>query len=142
MRVRIRLLGKFEVSVDGVPVPPRGWARHDAASLVKLLALARARRRLREQVIEALWPELPVEVAAPRPHKAAHFARRALRGQPGALMLRNDLAARAPTSARGPLGGKPGAIVLRNDVVALLPDGDVRVDLPEFERAAAEAAAT
>ena len=40
MRVRIRLLGKFEVSVDGVPVPPRGWARHDAASLVKLLALA------------------------------------------------------------------------------------------------------
>jgi len=117
MRVRIRLLGKFEVSVDGVPVPPRGWARHDAASLVKLLALARDRRLLREQVIEALWPELPVEVAAPRLHKAAHFARRAL-------------------------GGQPGAIVLRNDVVALLPDGDVRVDLPEFERAAAEAAAT
>ena len=117
MRVRIRLLGKFEVSVDGVPVPPRGWARHDAASLVKLLALARDRRLLREQVIEALWPELPVEVAAPRLHKAAHFARRAL-------------------------GGQPGAIVLRNDVVALLPDGDVRVDVPEFERAAAEAAAT
>ena len=100
MSVRIRLLGEFEVSVDGVPVPSRAWARRDAASLVKLLALARDRRLLREQVIEALWPELPVEVAAPRLHKAAHFARRAL-------------------------GGQPGAIVLRNDVVALLPDGDV-----------------
>ena len=41
MSVRIRLLGAFEVSVDGVPVPTRAWARHDAASLVKLLALAR-----------------------------------------------------------------------------------------------------
>jgi len=119
MRVRIRLLGKFEVSVDGVPVPPRGWARHDAASLVKLLALARdLDRELRPERFDHLFPQQSaVEVAAPRLHKAAHFARRAL-------------------------GGQPGAIVLRNDVVALLPDGDVRVDLPEFERAAAEAAAT
>jgi DNA-binding SARP family transcriptional activator/tetratricopeptide (TPR) repeat protein len=112
--VLIRLLGEFEVSVDGIPVPPAAWARRDAAALVKLLALARDRRLLRERVIEALWPALAVDAAAPRLHKAAHFARRAL-------------------------GDRPGTVVLRNDVVALLPDGDVSVDLPEFERAAAQA---
>jgi DNA-binding SARP family transcriptional activator/tetratricopeptide (TPR) repeat protein len=116
MSVRIRLLGDFSVSVDRVPVPPRAWARRDAASLVKLLALSRDRWLLREQVIEALWPELPVAAAAPRLHKAAHFARRAL-------------------------GDQPGALVLRNDVVALLPDGEVRVDLPELEESAAQALA-
>ena len=54
------------------------WSRRHAASLVKLLALADGRRLHREQVIDALWPGLGVEAAAPRLHKAAHYARRAL----------------------------------------------------------------
>jgi DNA-binding SARP family transcriptional activator len=82
---------------------------------VKLLALAEARTLHREQVIDALWPDLSVEAAGPRLHKAAHYARRALGDQARALPLRNDL-------------------------VQLLPDADVVVDAVRFrplmERAA------
>ena len=109
MTVNVRLLGGFEVAVDGVPVPPEAWSRRQAASLVKLLALAPDRRLHREQVIEALWPGLSLEAAGPRLHKAAHYARRAL-------------------------GDGAASLVLRNDIVALLADGDVRVDVDEFRR--------
>lgn len=117
MTVRISLLGGFEVRVDGVPVPAQAWSRRHAASLVKLLALSAERRLHREQVVEALWPGSGWDAAAPRLHKAAHYARRAL-------------------------GGEPDAVVLRNEVVALLPHGEVTVDVPELERAARQALAT
>ena len=107
MTLRVRLLGGFEVAVDDVPVSPEAWARRQAASLVKLLALSHGRRLHREQVIEALWPGVGVEAAGPRLHKAAHYARRALEGDGSAL-------------------------VLRNEVVALA--GDVWVDVDEFRR--------
>jgi DNA-binding SARP family transcriptional activator/tetratricopeptide (TPR) repeat protein len=113
--VRIRLLGGFEVAVDGVPVPPEAWARRHAAALVKLLALHPGRRLHREQVIDALWPGLPVDVAGPRLHKAAHYARRAL-------------------------GHDGGALLLRHEMVALATD-DVQVDVDEFQRLGAEAVA-
>lgn len=114
MPVKVRLLGGFEVAVDGVPVPPESWSRRHAASLVKLLALAPGRRLHRERVIEALWAGLTVEAAGPRLHKAAHYARRAL-------------------------GDDPGALVLRRDVVALLADADVVIDAEEFRRSGASA---
>jgi len=117
MTVGISLLGGFEVRVDGVPVPAQAWSRRHAASLVKLLALSAERRLHREQVVEALWPGSGWDAAAPRLHKAAHYARRAL-------------------------GGQPDAVVLRNEVVALLPHGEVTVDVPELERAARQALAT
>ena len=107
MTVRIGLLGGFAVDVDGVRVPPETWSRRHAALLVKLLALSDGRRLHREQVIEALWPGLSVEAAAPRLHKAAHYARRGL-------------------------GGGTEAVVLRNDLAALLPDAEVVVDVDEF----------
>ena len=56
MTIELRLLGGFEATVDGVPVAPEQWTRRQAASLVKVLALAPGRRLHREQVIEALWP--------------------------------------------------------------------------------------
>ena len=114
MTIELRLLGGFEVTVDGVPVAPEQWTRRQAASLVKVLALAPGRRLHREQVIEALWPRASVEAAGPRLHKAAHYARRAL-------------------------GGDGSAVLLRNDMVALLPDGDVRVDVDEFRERAGHA---
>jgi DNA-binding SARP family transcriptional activator len=120
MRVCVQLLGGFSVTVDGAAVPDAAWSRRQAAGLVKLLALSRGRRLHREQVIDALWPDTPPDVAAPRLHKAAHYARRAL-------------------------GDHPGALVLRQDVVALLPEDEVSVDALEFraeaERALAEASA-
>ena len=38
--ITLRLLGGFDVAVDGVPVAPEQWTRRQAASLVKVLALA------------------------------------------------------------------------------------------------------
>jgi pimeloyl-ACP methyl ester carboxylesterase/DNA-binding SARP family transcriptional activator len=113
--VTIRVLGGFGVDVDDRPVLPGLWSRRHAAGLVKLLALTRGHALRREQVIDALWPEESVDVAAPKLHKAAHFARRAL--------------------------SCPEGIVLRGDMVALLPGRPVTVDAFVFEEAAERAMA-
>jgi DNA-binding SARP family transcriptional activator len=82
---------------------------------VKLLALAPRRTLHREQVIDALWPGTAVDDAAPRLHKAAHYARRAL--------------------------DDPRALVLAADAVSLFPGADVAVDAEAFERCARRALA-
>ena len=61
----------------------------------------------REQVLDRLWPDDSIDEAAPKLHKAAHFARRAME--------------------------VPNAVVLRGDTVALGPETDVSVDVVEFE---------
>ncbi|WP_162529660.1 ATP-binding protein [Nocardioides caldifontis] len=106
MSVRIRLLGGFQVTVGETGVPESAWVRRPATALVKLLALAPGHRLHREQVLEALWPRLPVESTVPRLHKAAHYARRAI--------------------------GANDAVTLRQDQVRLLPDRDVEVDVGTF----------
>jgi predicted ATPase/DNA-binding SARP family transcriptional activator len=110
MGVQINLLGGFSVTVDGRGIPETAWSRRSAAALVKLLALRSGRRLPREQLIDLLWPDLLVDEAAPRLHKAAHFARAAL--------------------------GVPDSVVLAGDVVALLPEAEVTVDVDQFDAAA------
>lgn len=56
--VRVRLLGGFDIQVDGHPVPASAWPTRRAVELVQLLALAPRRTLVRDQVIEALWPQL------------------------------------------------------------------------------------
>jgi tetratricopeptide (TPR) repeat protein len=114
LNVEIVLLGRFAVRVDGVEVPAQAWRRRQAATLVKMLALAPRRQLHREQVLDGLWPDVPVDDAGPRLHKAAYFARRVL---------------------------GPDSVVLRNDAVALFPDADVTVDAPRFEELARSALA-
>jgi hypothetical protein len=114
--VRINLLGGFTVSVDDVVIPDHAWSRRHAAGLVKLLALAPARRLHREQILDALWPELAPAQSSPRLHKAAHYARRAL-------------------------GARPRALVLHGDLVSLLPDDEVVVDVQVFRGRARDALA-
>lgn len=109
-QVEITLLGGFEIRVAGAAVPAGSWRRRDAASLVKLLALAPGRRLHREQVLDALWPDVAPDVAAPRLHKAAHFARRAT--------------------------GCADAVVLEGDTVAVFPGRPVTVDAASFEHLA------
>lgn len=114
MRVKIDLLGGFDVRVDERGVPGDTWRRRrGAAALVKLLALAPRRRLPRDRVLAALWPGLPPEIALPRLHTAAHYARRAF--------------------------GAADAVVLAGGTVGLLPAADVSVDVIVFEAAAGAA---
>lgn len=115
-RVEVRLLGGFQVRVDARTLPPRHWSRRHSAALVKLLALAPDRSLHREQVVDALWPDLALGDAAPRLHKAAHYARRAL--------------------------GHRDAVVLNAETVRLYPEVDVHIDLVQFEQYAVSAVAS
>lgn len=110
MKVQIEVIGDFRVRVDDRQVPADSWTRRDAASLVKLLALEQGHQMHRERVMDLLWPESGVADLAPRLHKAAHYARRAL--------------------------GSSNSVVLRGELVSLFPGGDIVVDLIDFERAA------
>jgi DNA-binding SARP family transcriptional activator/tetratricopeptide (TPR) repeat protein len=108
--VQIAVLGRFQVLVDGRPVPDTAWARRSASGLVKLLALAPGHGLHRDQVLDALWPDLPADEARPRLHTAAHYARRAL--------------------------GDRSGVVLQGDLVTLFPGADVEVDAERFHRLA------
>jgi DNA-binding SARP family transcriptional activator/pimeloyl-ACP methyl ester carboxylesterase len=111
--IEITLLGEFAVTRDGSRVPDERWSRRQAASLVKFLALAPEHRAHREQVLDALWPDQPLDESAPKLHKAAHFVRRAV----------DDRA----------------AVVLRGETVLLWPDDDVVVDAAGFAAGAEQA---
>ena len=113
-RVTIRLLGGFEVSVDDAVISEGCWRRRSAASLVKILALTPGHRLHREQVMDLLWPDEPPGDAAPKLHKAAHYARKAC--------------------------GRD-AVVLRNDIVMLFPAADVIVDVAVFDQLSRRAVA-
>lgn len=56
--MRIWLLGGFEVSAGSRTVEEEAWRLRKAASLVELLALSPTHRLHREQVMNALWPDL------------------------------------------------------------------------------------
>jgi DNA-binding SARP family transcriptional activator len=80
---------------------------------VKLLALSPGRTLHREVLIDTLWPDLTLAEAAPRLHKAAHYARKAL--------------------------GHRDAVVLSAASVSLCPNDDVRVDAVQFRHLAESA---
>ena len=109
-KIDIRLLGRFEIHVDGSVIDDASFDRRHAATLLKVLALTDERRMHREQVMDALWPELTVVDAAPRLHKAASYARKAV--------------------------GDKAAIVLRDESVLLWPDANPEIDVHRFELAA------
>ena len=114
-QVQVRLLGDFQVRVDGHALSPRHWSRRHSAALVKLLALAPGRSLHREQVLDALWPDLDIDRAAPRLHKAAHYAREAL--------------------------GHRDAVVVNAETLRLYPGADVDIDRTRFQRHAESAIA-
>src|SRR5262245_20503930 len=74
----IHLLGGFRASVDGRLIAAAAGRRRRARNLVKLLALAPGHRLHREQLGEALWPELDPASAANGLRPALFAARRAL----------------------------------------------------------------
>ena len=109
-RVVLRVLGGFSVAIDGAELPSDHWPSLRSAHLVQLLSLADGQRLLREQVIDALWPQLDPDAGAANLRKAAHHARQAL--------------------------GDQDAVVLRGGQVMLWPGKMRVVDAAEFERLA------
>jgi predicted ATPase/DNA-binding SARP family transcriptional activator/class 3 adenylate cyclase len=116
-QLRIDLLGGFRVAAGEATVGEAAWRLRKARGLVKLLALTPEHSLHREQAIEALWPDGDRASASNNLRQALFVARRALDS------CGEDGAAR---------------IALAHDVLTLATDR-LRIDVEEFEEAAAEA---
>jgi predicted ATPase/DNA-binding SARP family transcriptional activator len=113
--VEMRVLGGFAVVADGQMLPDRAWGgSRKARALAKLIALAPGQRLHRDQLLDALWPDLDPEAAGPSLHQAIYLVRRAL----------------------APLGIE---VALQAQVLALRAGGALTTDLAAFEAAAARA---
>lgn len=111
--VSIQLLGRFSVSVEGVPISGDAWRSRRAADIVKLLALAPERRLHRTQAMETLWPNSDPEASGANLRKALHFARLAT--------------------------GDDRVITNESGVLVLWPDQQIEIDAERFETAALRA---
>ena len=111
----VEMLGGFRVTVDGEE-PVREWPQRRPAELVQLLALSPGRELQREQVIEAMWPDLGPDAGGANLRKAAHLARRAL--------------------------GHEDAVELSAGRVALFPERRLDSDVDAYRRTAANALAS
>ena len=76
--VAIKLLGGFAATQGEEPIDPSVWRLRKGRELVKLLALAPGHELHREQLMDALWPNLDPAAAANNLHQVVHVARRAL----------------------------------------------------------------
>lgn len=104
------LLGRFAVAIDGVELSGDRWPSLRAAQLVQLLCLQPRQRLTRDEVIDALWPQLDPDAGAANLRKAAHHARQAL--------------------------GRHDGIVLQAGEVLLWPERPLVVDALRFEQRA------
>jgi len=116
--LHVNLLAGFRVTVGDRSVPAAAWRQKRAAALIKLLALAPAHRLHREQVLDALWPDLDLESGAGNLRVALHHARHRL----------------------AEAGAASGAFLIREGESLLLGSAEsVWVDVDAFEQAAARA---
>src|SRR4051794_38828709 len=116
--LELRLLGGFETRVGDRVVASTVWRQRRAAAVVKLLALEPGHRLHREQLLDALWPELDTESAANNLRGALHHARSGLEKA----------------------GAPPGTFLTRDgDSVLLGPADAVAVDVETFTQEASRA---
>ncbi len=116
--LNVRLLGGFDVQVDGTPVADDAWRLRKARSVVKVLALQTGRALHPERMQALLWPDRDRTAAANNLRQALYQARRALA-----------------------TAGADGAAVLsvRGDLLMLCSDGDIALDIDAFGDAAGAA---
>ncbi len=112
-------MGGFQVTIDDRPVRDDVWRLRHARTLVKILALNPDRSLHREQVMEMLWPGVDNHSAIGRMNQVLHAARRALLQSIGGDHEPQDI------------------IRHQNQLLILLPGFPVRIDVREFEDAAA-----
>ena len=116
--LRIRLLGGFRVSVGSRAIEEDEWRLNKVKSLIKLLALSPRHSLHREQVMEALWPDLSPTAAANNLRYSLHNARRTLEPVPTAFRC---------------------YLRLHDERLELHPVGPLWVDVEAFEDAVVEA---
>jgi len=116
--LRVYLLGQFRVERrhgnDWQAVANRKWQRRRARTLLGCLLSSPTRRLGREQVMEALWPDLDTETAANRLNGAVHELRQ---------ILEPDIARPAASQL----------LRLERDVLMLADAGQIWVDAEAFE---------
>jgi hypothetical protein len=80
--LRIYVLGQFRIECrngsDWQTITSRMWQRRRARALLGCLLSNAGRRSGREQVMEAIWPDLDIETAANRLNGAVHEVRQIL----------------------------------------------------------------
>jgi DNA-binding SARP family transcriptional activator/predicted ATPase len=125
--LRIYLLGQLRIERrDGSAwetVTGRTWHRRRARALLGCLLSASGRRAGREQVMEALWPDLDIETAANRLNGAVHEVRQVL--EPHITR---------PAASR--------MLRLERDILSLADASSIWVDADEFESLLNKANAT
>jgi DNA-binding SARP family transcriptional activator len=121
--LEIRLLEAFRVVVGQRVLVERDWTRRKAKTLLKLLALEPSHQMHREQLIDLMWPELDLDLAAGNLHKIVHAVRRALEPQ-----LR--------------VGGESRFIVASGQQLKLSSPHVLSIDVEIFERLSAAALKT
>ncbi|GCE49406.1 transcriptional regulator [Thermosporothrix hazakensis] len=125
--LRIYLLGQFrierKIGDEWVAVDSRTWHRRRARALLGCLLSNPGRRLGREQVMEYLWPELDITVAANRLNGAVHELR---------LILEPDIA--RPAASR--------MLRLERDILELADSTYIWVDAEAFESLIKEASAS
>jgi DNA-binding SARP family transcriptional activator len=94
--VRVSLLGRFAVELDGERVPAGSWRRRRPVDLLKLLASRRGHALARDAVIDAIWPEMDAERGAKNLHRALHDLRKIIGAdrvvrERGVLRLSDDV---------------------------------------------------
>lgn len=116
--LRVYLLGQFRVErKEGTAwrtVENRTWQRRRARTLLGCLLSQTGRRMGREQVMEALWPDLDIETAANRLNGAVHELRQIL--EPGI---------ERPASSK--------LLRLERDILILADSSSIWVDAESFE---------
>ena len=116
--LRIYLLGQLRIErsngSEWETVTSRTWHRRRARALLGCLLSASGRRSGREQVMEALWPDLDIETAANRLNGAVHEVRQVL--EPHITR---------PAASR--------MLRLERDILALADASSIWVDADEFE---------
>lgn len=113
--LKIHLLGQFAVFVYGELLPEAAISGRKARSLLKLLALQRHGRMIRDQATDALWPELDASAAASQLYKALHY-------------LRKAFASRADEAGEW--------IEMTDELIRLVPPGGLVTDVRTFEETA------
>jgi DNA-binding SARP family transcriptional activator len=125
--LRIYLLGQFRIerknSHEWVAVDSRTWHRRRARALLGCLLSSPGRRMGREQVMELLWPDLDIDVAANRLNGAVHELRQ---------ILEPEIA--RPANSR--------MLRLERDILELADNTQIWIDAETFENLLKEANAT